>query len=114
LIKRMTGAAAAAVLLFVFFAESPGAPRVQGVGVYRGRQGRRVGRVTLPTPPFNPDAGILGRRGARGHDSPKAARPRSTRRGVKAAGRATRRRRMVRRGRNPRPGTPRAAAGNQR
>ena len=99
MIKLLTGAAAAAVLLFVFFMESPGTARGQGVGVYRGRQGRRVGGVTLPTPPFNPNAGILDGRGGRRGDSPKTTRRRSTRRGVKAAGHATPRRRGVRRGR---------------
>ena len=97
MIKLLTRAATAAVLLFVFFVESPVAARGQGVGVYRGGQGRRVGRVTLPTPPFNPDAGILNKRVGRGHDSPKARRRRPTRRSVKAAGHATPRR--VRRGR---------------
>ena len=97
--KLLTRAVAAAILLFVFFMESPVPARGQGVGVYRGRQGRRVGRVTLPTPPFNPNAGILDRRGGRGHDSPKTARRRSTRRGVKTAGHATPRTRRVRRGR---------------
>ena len=97
MIKLLTGAAAAALLLFVLFMESPGTARGQGVGVYRGRQGRRVGGVTLPTPPFNPNAGILNSRGGRSHDSPKTTRRRSTRRGVKKAGPATQRR--VRRGR---------------
>jgi hypothetical protein len=99
MIKLLTGAASAAVLLFVLFLESPGTALGQGVGGYRGRQGRRVGRVTLPTPPFNPDAGILNKRG--GHDSPKATRRRSTRRNDKTNGHGTRRRRRVRRGRNP-------------
>jgi len=114
LIKLLTRAATAAVLLFVFFMESPVPARGQGVGVYRGRQGRRVGRVTLPTPPFNPNAGILDSGGRRGHDSPKTTQRRSTRRSVKAAGRGTPRRRRVRRGRNPRPGTPRGTVGNHR
>lgn len=114
MIKLLTGAATAAVLLFVFFMESPDAARGQGVGVYRGRQGRRVGRVTLPTPPFNPNAGILESSGARGKDSPRATRRRSARRGAKAAGQGTPRRRRVRRGRNPSPGTPRARVGSHR
>jgi hypothetical protein len=102
LLKLLFRAATAAVLLFVFFMESPGTARGQGVGVYRGRQGRRVGRVALPTPPFNPHAGILdGRVGSR-HDSPKTTRRRSTRRGVKTAGPATPRRRSVRRRRHGR------------
>jgi hypothetical protein len=99
LIKLLTRAAAAAVLLFVFFIESPGIARGQGVGVYRGRQGRRVGGVTLPTPPFNPNAGILDGRGGRRHDSLKTTRRRSTRRSIKTAAPATPRRRRVRRGR---------------
>lgn len=103
MLTLLTRAAAAAVLLFVFFPESPVSARGQGVGVYRGRQGRRVGRVTLPTPPFNPNAGILDRRGGRGRDSPKTTRRRSTRRGAKADAPATPRRRRVRRGRNPAP-----------
>lgn len=115
MIKLLTGAAAAAVLLFVLFIASPVTARAQGVGVYGGRQRRRVGRVTLPTPPFNPNAGILDRRVRRGHDSPKATPRRSTRRSVKTAAHGTRRRRRVRRGRNPRPGgTPRASVKNQR
>ena len=114
MIKLLTRAAAAAVLLFVFFVESPAPARGQGVGVYRGRQGRRVGRVTLPTPPFNPNAGILTKRAERGHDSPKATRRRPTRPSVKTSGHKTPRRRRVRRGRNPRPGTPRATVGNRR
>ena len=99
MIKLLTRAAAAAVLLFVFFLESPGPARGQGVGVYRGRQGRRVGGVTLPTPPYNPNAGFLDGRGGSRRDSPKTTRRRSTRLGVKAAGQATPRRRRVRRGR---------------
>jgi hypothetical protein len=97
MIKLLTRAATAAVLLFVLFMASPVTARGQGVGVYSGRQRRRVGRVTLPTPPFNPNAGILDKRAARGHDSPKATRRRSTRRSVKTNGHGTRRRRRVRR-----------------
>lgn len=100
--KLLTRAATAAVLLFVFFVESPGPALGQSGGVYGGRQRRRVGRVTLPTPPFNPNAGILDRRVGRGQDSPKAARRRSTRRRVKNAGHATPRRRRVLRRRNAR------------
>ena len=105
MIKLLTGAAAVAVLLFVFFLESPGTARGQGVGVYRGRQGRRVGGVTLPTPPFNPNAAILDSRRGRRHHSPKTTRRRSTRRGVKTASPATPRRRRERRGRRGRPPT---------
>src|SRR5215211_3800284 len=85
--KRLTGVVTAAVLLYIFFLESPAPARGQGIGVYRGRQGRKVGRVTLPTPPFNPNAGILDSRGGRRHDSPKTVSRRPTRRGVKAANR---------------------------
>ena len=105
MIKLLTRATTAALLLLVFFAELPGPARGQGVGVYRSRRGRRVGRVTLPTPPFNPDAGILNSHG--GHGLPKAARRRSTRRRVRAAGPGTPRRRGVRSARRPRPGRPR-------
>ena len=107
MIKLLIRAAAAAILLFIFFMESPGPAHGQGVAVYRGRQGRRVGRVTLPTPPFNPNAGILDSRGGHGHDSPKATRRRSTRRRVRTAGPGMPRRRGVRRGRHPSPGTSR-------
>src|SRR5215211_1708276 len=93
--KRLTGVVTAAVLLFVFFSESPAPARGQGIGVYRGRQGRRVGRVTLPTPPFNPNAGILNSDKRRSHKSPKAAPRRALGRGKHAGHR------------NPLPGTPR-------
>jgi hypothetical protein len=112
--KLLTRAAAAAVLLLVFFAASPGTARGQGGGVYRGRQGRRVGGVTLPTPPYNPNAGVLDRRVGRVRDSPKAARRPPARRNDKTARQGTRRRRRVRRGRNPRPGTPRATIRDRR
>ncbi len=83
--------------------------RGQDAGVYRGRQGRRVGGATLPTPPFNPNAGILGSRGVNHR--------RSTGRGVGAANRnpapGTTRRRAVRRGRNIRHRTPRKSVVNQ-
>jgi hypothetical protein len=79
--------------------------RGQDVGWYRGMQGRRVGHVALPTPPFNPDAGILDSRRRRGHDSTKTSPRRSTRRGIKADNRnrahGTPRRWEVRRGRIP-------------
>jgi len=87
--RRLDRVAAAFVVLFVFFAASPAPARGQGVGVYGGRQGRRVGRVTLPTPPFNPGAGILGSRKGRAQDSTKAAPPRAARRGVKTTRRNT-------------------------
>jgi hypothetical protein len=86
---------AAALLLFVFLLESPAPARGQGIGVYRGRQGRRVGRVTLPTPPFNPNAGILNGDGRRGRDSAKNRSRRKAVGNVKASNR------------NPTPRTPR-------
>lgn len=74
--------------------------RGQDLGVYRGRQGRRVGGVKLPTPPFNPDAGILGSGGVSRRGSPKAA-PRKPRK------------RAVRRGRNIRHRAPRKSVVNR-
>jgi hypothetical protein len=87
--RRLNRVAAAFVMLCVLLLVSPAPARGQGVGIYRGRQGRRVGRVTLPTPPFNPDAGILGSRKGRVDASPKAAPRRPKRRGVKTAKRKT-------------------------
>ena len=46
-------------------------------------KGRRVGRVTLPTPPYNPDAGILSEPKGRSRNSPKAAPRRSAKRHIK-------------------------------
>lgn len=98
--KLLTKAAAYAVLLLLLLL--PPAP-VQGqeVGVYRPTQGRRVGSVTLPTPPFNPHAGILGSRRGRGADSRKAAPRRAARRRGKATNRTgatkTSRKRVIRR-----------------
>ena len=109
-----TLAAAAAVLLCVCMLEPAVPAHAQGVGVYRGRQGRRVGRIPLPTPPFNPNAGILDSRGARKQESPKTTRRRPARRTVKAAVPNTSRRRTARRVRNPRRAAPRVTAGNQR
>jgi hypothetical protein len=83
LIKRLIKVAAACVLLFVLFLESPAAARGQGTGVYRRGQGRRVGGVTLPTPPFNPDAGILNSRRGRGRNRTKVTPRRPVRRSVK-------------------------------
>lgn len=115
--KRLAGVTVIAALLFVFFLESPYAVRGQGIGVYRGRQGRRVGRITLPTPPFNPNAGILGDSGRRGHGAPKSASHRTTRRGITAANRnpspQTSRKRMVRRGRNTHPRVLRKSVSNR-
>lgn len=65
----------------------------QWVGRGSGRrQGRREGGIVLPTPPFNPDAGILRSRKGRVRNTSKPAARR-------AAGQAD--------GRNSRPGTPR-------
>ena len=99
--QRLTRVVTAAVLLCVFLLELPAPARGQGVGVYRGRQGRRVGGVTLPTPPFNPNAGILNGSSGRGRDAAKNKRRRSTGSSVKAGNRnpapRTPRRRRVRR-----------------
>lgn len=96
--------AAAALLIFVLLSESAAPARGQNVGSLRAAQGRRVGRIRLPTPPFNPDAGVLGRRRGRVHNPPKTTSRRSPRRGVKATNRKPRpgtpRRRRVRRSRN--------------
>lgn len=85
--KQLTHAATAAVLLLVFMSPEPA--RGQAAGMYRVRQGRRVGRVTLPTPPFNPDAGILDGVKGRGHKASKGARRRASRRDVRAGSRGT-------------------------
>ena len=101
--RRLKNIAAAFVVLFVLFLDSPAPARSQGIGVYRVRQGRKVGRVTLPTPPFNPDAGILDGDKGRGRKSTKAAPRRSLGRGKHPSNRnplpGTPRRRRVRRGR---------------
>jgi len=109
--ERLKRLAAAGLLLSVLFLLPSDKARGQGTGVYRVRQERRVGRVTLPTPPFNPNAGILGTRKGREQVPPKNTRRRATRRGDKASKQnpspGTARRRRVRRGRNQHPGTPR-------
>lgn len=87
--RRLKSVVAAFVVLFVFFLESPTPARGQGIGIYRVRQGRRVGRVTLPTPPFNPNAGILGSGKARVREAPKRVQRRATRRGIRAGTRHT-------------------------
>ena len=95
----------AAVLLSCFLL-LPAPAWGQNIEVYRGRQGRRVGRVTLPTPPFNPNAGILDSGKGRGRNSPKVAPRRSVVHGKHADNRnplpGTPRRRRVRRGRHRR------------
>jgi len=87
--------AVAALILFspASFASSA---RGQDIGIFRAPQGRRVGGVRLPTPPFNPDAGILDSRRRRAPDSHKTAVRHSSRHNVKRAA-----------NRNSRPGTPR-------
>lgn len=85
--KRLTKATTAAVLTFVLLTAGCAAAQGQDIGTYRGRQGRRVGRVTLPTPPFNPDAGILNKRKGRKAGPTKAAMRRPTRRNTRAANR---------------------------
>lgn len=86
--KRLITQAATAVLLLLFFMLPSAPARGQDIGLHPGRRGRRVGRVTLPTPPFNPDAGILGGRKGRGHISPKST-PRPKTRRLKATKRNT-------------------------
>ena len=95
LVKRLVKAITVGVMLFVLFSESAVLTRGQNVRMTRSPQGRRVGRIRLPTPPFNPDAGILDSRRGRAHNSPKTTARRAPRRSVKATNR------------NPRPGTPR-------
>lgn len=87
--RRLNSLAAAFVALLIFMLASPAHVRGQGVGVNRVMQKRRVGRVTLPTPPFNPDAGILGGGKARTRKAPKHARRRASQRGARAATRHT-------------------------
>jgi hypothetical protein len=101
--RRIKSVTAAFVALFAFSLGSPAPAPGQGIGVYRVGQGRRVGRVTLPTPPFNPDAGILDSGKGRGRKAPKTVPYRSLGRGKHAVNRnplpGTSRGRRVRRGR---------------
>lgn len=85
----------------LFFFESSVPTRGQDAGLYRAGQGRRIGRVTLPTPPFNPDAGILGDRKGRAHGPSKNARRRTARRGVRTARRKKATKVLPRRVNNP-------------
>lgn len=79
--------------ILLIFCLTPGiAPQGQ---VIRSRARQRVGRVALPTPPFNPNAGVLGSPKARGRTAAADAPRRPVKRGVGASNR------------NPRPGTPR-------
>jgi hypothetical protein len=65
--RRLLKVATVVALLFTFSLELCVPARGQLIGVGRAR-GRRVGRVVLPTPPFNPDAGILDSPKGRGHN----------------------------------------------
>ncbi|HEX8774127.1 MAG TPA: hypothetical protein VF735_10995 [Pyrinomonadaceae bacterium] len=58
------------LLLLFLAAEIP--VQAQGIGdTYKTGQ-RREGSIVLPTPPFNPNAGILDRPKARSRTAPKA------------------------------------------
>lgn len=81
------------LLLFFLIAELPLHSQEVGRRYDRG-QGQREGSIVLPTPPFNPDAGILRPKG-RGRNLPKVTPRRSIKRKLNANNR------------NPRPGTPR-------
>jgi hypothetical protein len=82
------------LLLFFLMAEIP--TYSQGIrGRYGRGQGRREGSIVLPTPPFNPDAGILRSPKGRGRNMPKVTPRRSINPKLNVNNR------------NPRPGTPR-------
>ncbi|HVF48553.1 MAG TPA: hypothetical protein VNA19_00620 [Pyrinomonadaceae bacterium] len=70
-------------------------------GVFRRRgQGRREGGIRLPTPPFNPNAGVLRSPKGDNRDAPKTTTRRSTKRRTNASKRSPRptpRKRRVRR-----------------
>ncbi|HEX8473066.1 MAG TPA: hypothetical protein VF666_03470 [Pyrinomonadaceae bacterium] len=83
-----------AVLLLVF-SLCASVPASGQVVLGRGGNGRRVGRIVLPTPPYNPDAGVI--------NSPKTRRTTST----DAAPRRTAKRSAKSVKRNPRRATPR-------
>jgi hypothetical protein len=83
-------------LMLLIFLFNDGLPARGQVTTRRGAQeGRRVGGVVLPTPPFNPDAGIL--------NAPKARRVPP----AKAVSRRPNRRKAKIDNRHPLPGTPR-------
>ncbi|MDQ3803391.1 MAG: hypothetical protein M3416_05995 [Acidobacteriota bacterium] len=88
------------VLLLVFCLALDSLAYGQWVGRGHGRrQGRREGGIVLPTPPFNPDAGILrSRKGRARHTSKPAPRRAATRQADN---------------RNPHPGTPRRRRGRR-
>lgn len=104
LVKRLVKAITAGVMLFALLSESAVFARGQNVRMTRASQGRRVGRIRLPTPPFNPDAGILDSRRGRVHNPPKTKARRAPKHSVKStkgnARPGTPRRRRVRRSRN--------------
>lgn len=83
-----------ACVLMLFFSQAVSLP-ARGQVMARGDQKRRIGRVALPTPPFNPDAGILNSPKTRRSTSSKATARRPNQRSVRAGNR------------NPLPGTPR-------
>jgi hypothetical protein len=95
-ISKFTKAATTSVLVMLFSLSMliPVQSQLVGGGLRR-RQGRREGRIVLPTPPFNPNAGVLGSPRGRGSNSPKV-KPR----------RSISRRAHANQG-NRRPGTPR-------
>lgn len=92
--------AAAALTLFVLLSGSAAPARGQDAGIFRAPQGRRVGRVRLPTPPFNPDAGVLDKGRGRAHGSPKTSARRPPKRRVKSGRRVHRGRRKLTRARS--------------
>jgi hypothetical protein len=63
------------ITLSLVFSLGPGAPARSQMIEVGGTRGRRVGRVVLPTPPFNPDAGILDGPKSHGRDHTQAAPP---------------------------------------
>lgn len=100
MMRRLLKAATAVALLLAFSLELCAPARGQLIGVGRARE-RRIGRVVLPTPPFNPDAGILDGPKGRGRNPERAA----TRRRMSHHKRSSKRqpRLRVKRGRSSRP-----------
>ena len=100
MIPHQTKIVMACVLMF-FISQAVCLP-ARGQVPTRGGQGRGIGRVALPTPPFNPDAGILNSPKARRSPASKATPRRPNKRSVKASNRhplpGTPRKRRVRRG----------------
>ena len=62
------------LLLLFLVAEIP--VHAQGIGGTYRRGQRREGSIVLPTPPFNPNAGILSKPKARSRNAPKATQRR--------------------------------------